>query len=80
MIDLASMPDLVVDGLRVRSRRVELDLSQKRLARAARVSVETIEAIEQGLQQNPTLKILGRLAQALRLPLADLVTGADPSA
>lgn len=58
-------------GRRLCELRKTRDLSQARLARAARISRTFMGTIELGAKQ-PTLATLHRLAQALKVPLAEL--------
>lgn len=64
-------PTLRSLGRRLRELRKDRDLSQERLARAARISRTFLGSIELGAKQ-PTLATLVRLARALKVPLAEL--------
>jgi transcriptional regulator with XRE-family HTH domain len=61
-------------GDRVRQRRVELGLSQERLAESAGIDRSYIGSVEGG-RRNISLNNLARLARALDLDCADLVEG-----
>lgn len=61
---------------RVRQRRIELRLSQEQLAELSGLDRTYISGIERGVR-NPTLSTAERLAQALGVPLAWLVTPDD---
>lgn len=56
----------------VRRLRKEKGLSQETLAELAKVDPKTIIQIEGG-KRNPTLKTLQKLANALKVPLRDLI-------
>lgn len=58
----------------VRTTRVQLDVSQAELARAAGLTPSYVSAVELG-RANPTLEVVERIAQALRL---DLLVAAQP--
>lgn len=61
-------------GARVRARRLELDLSQERLADACGLHWSFVGQVERG-QRNITLFSIIRLAQGLQLDPGDLVRG-----
>ena len=67
------MPLLSTFARRVRQRRIELGLSQEKLAELSGLDRTYISGIERGVR-NPTLSTAERLAQALDVPLAWLVT------
>jgi len=69
------MPPNADIGGRVRSARLSLGLSQARLAEMCGLSVPYVSRIEQG-KGNPTIAALGALAEALGVPLVELVAGA----
>lgn len=62
-------------GARLRRRRKALDLTAKDLARIAGVSPSYISQLEHGKQDHPSLEVLGALAQALGLPMTELLAG-----
>ena len=64
-------------GTTVRKYRQQLSWSQQRLADQAGVSYATIRALETGVTQDPGVFTLLALADALQVPLADLVTTLD---
>ena len=57
----------------MRKRRVELGLSQEKLAVDAAIDRTYVSRLERGLE-NPTIGVLERLAGALGLDLVDLLT------
>lgn len=64
-------------GSRLRTRREELGLSARDLERMADVDNGTIVRIEQGAFAAPRPDKLSRIAEALRLPLADVFALAE---
>jgi XRE family transcriptional regulator of biofilm formation len=60
-------------GQTVRRRRRRRGLSQAELARRARISQPYLCRLESGLQRNPTVAVLTRLAKALDLPVLALL-------
>lgn len=65
-------------GRRLRRLREQLGLSQEELAERAETHWTYISRIERG-QHNPGLNMIGRLAHALGLSPADLLTGVGDS-
>ncbi|WP_329336026.1 helix-turn-helix domain-containing protein [Streptomyces sp. NBC_01352] len=61
-----------VIGDRIRAARLHANLTQERLAELAEMDRQTINRIEQG-HQSPIVDNLIRIADALDVPLADLV-------
>ncbi len=61
-------------GRRVRTLREKRSLSQEQLAEEAQLHWTYVSRIERG-RRNPSLNTLGRLARALGVSLAQLVTG-----
>ena len=59
-------------GERIRAARIDANLTQERVALAAEVDRPSVVRIEQG-QQSPTLDTLIRLADAIGVPLSELV-------
>ncbi|MFF5416276.1 helix-turn-helix domain-containing protein [Streptomyces misionensis] len=59
-------------GARIRAVRLHTNLTQERLAEAAGMDRQAINRIEQG-RASPLLDNLIRIADALDVPLADLV-------
>jgi transcriptional regulator with XRE-family HTH domain len=57
---------------RIRALRVERDLTQAGLATTAGISREYLTRLE-AARQNPTLGVLDRIANALKVPLTALV-------
>jgi transcriptional regulator with XRE-family HTH domain len=64
-------------GLRARQLREALGLNQETLGEKAQLDQTYISGIERGVR-NPTVKVLGRLAKALKVSLAELFTGMQP--
>lgn len=65
-------------GERIQSARIELGLSQNKLALAAKVPQSTLSAAERGLRGLKTWD-LSRIAKALKCTVAWLQTGIDES-
>lgn len=61
-------------GARVRELRIAAGLSQQELGELAGVRQATISELESGKAQGATFETLGRLAEALRVPAAELFT------
>ncbi|MFE0329091.1 helix-turn-helix domain-containing protein [Streptomyces sp. NPDC058960] len=59
-------------GERIRTARLYANLTQEKVALAAEIDRPSVVRIEQG-QQSPTLDTLIRLADAIGVPLSDLV-------
>lgn len=59
-------------GLRIRAARLHANLTQEAVALQAGTDRPSVVRIEQG-QQSPTLDTLIRIAQAIGVPLAELV-------
>lgn len=59
-------------GLKIRELREAASLTQEDLAHEARISTSTLSRIERGNYQ-PRMNTLGKLAQALKVPVADLL-------
>jgi transcriptional regulator with XRE-family HTH domain len=60
-------------GVRLRTLREQRSLTQKALAKKARLSQGYIIRLETGTKANPSLDVLSRLAKALKVPVADLL-------
>ena len=58
---------------KVKQLREKLGLSQEKLARLADVSNNTIINIEAGKQDNPTIDTLKKVAEALNVPVEELI-------
>ncbi len=67
------MPAPTIFAARVRQRRLELGLSQDDLAERAHLDRTYISGIERGVR-NPTLATAEKIADALQVTLAWLVT------
>ena len=63
----------MVESSKIKRLREKLGLSQEKLARLADVSNNTIINIEAGKQQNPTIETLKKIANALNVPIEDLI-------
>jgi transcriptional regulator with XRE-family HTH domain len=59
-------------GRKIRELREAAKLTQEDLAHEARISTSTLSRIERGNYQ-PRLDTLGKLAQALKVPVAELL-------
>jgi transcriptional regulator with XRE-family HTH domain len=59
-------------GTRIRAARLHANLTQERVALAAEIDRPSVVRIEQG-QQSPTIDTLIRIADAIGIPLADLM-------
>jgi transcriptional regulator with XRE-family HTH domain len=57
----------------LKQKRETLGLSQRDLARKARVTPGYVAQLEMGVRRNPTLEILKRLAKALGVPVGELI-------
>jgi transcriptional regulator with XRE-family HTH domain len=73
----APPPDWVIErrravGARIRAARLHANLTQERLAEMAGMDRQAVNRIEQG-HASPLLDNLIRIADALNVPLADLV-------
>lgn len=62
---------------RMKERRKELGMTQEELARKCELTLHTISKFEQGVNTNPRLDTLLKLAENLQLSLDDL-TGYKP--
>lgn len=58
---------------KVKQLREKLGLSQKKLARLADVSNNTVINIEAGKQDNPTIDTLKKVAKALNVSVEELI-------
>jgi transcriptional regulator with XRE-family HTH domain len=67
-------------GKRVRARRKELNLTQEALARRADVSHNLINRIERGETRDPHVSTLAVIADALGVPVSELLEEAVPLA
>ena len=59
--------------MRLRAWRRERGLTQEELAKEARVTKDYISQLETGLQDNPSLPVLRRLAKALGVSAGELL-------
>jgi XRE family transcriptional regulator of biofilm formation len=59
--------------VRLRAWRRERGLTQEELAKEARVTKDYISQLETGLQDNPSLPVLRRLAKALGVSAGELL-------
>ena len=60
-------------GEKVRAIRIKKDLSQDRLSKLADLSLNTIVNIESGLNSNPTVDTLIKIANALNVSMDSLI-------
>ncbi len=58
---------------KIRTRRIELSLTQEQLAIKATIPYTTLSKIENGFVLNPTVKTLKKIAKALEVNIEDLV-------
>ncbi|MGP4060930.1 helix-turn-helix domain-containing protein [Halobacillus sp. H74] len=61
-------------GEKIRVLRMEKGLSVNEFARKSGVSKSYISNIERGVQKNPSLIVMGKLAKTLDVPLEELLT------
>ncbi|MFC7321837.1 helix-turn-helix domain-containing protein [Halobacillus campisalis] len=61
-------------GERIRVLRLGRDLSVNQFANLSGVSKSYISNIERGVQKNPSLSVMRKLAATLDVPLEDLLT------
>ena len=61
-------------GEKIRVLRIEKDLSVNEFAKKSGVSKSYISNIERGVQKNPSLIVMGKLARTLDVPLEELLT------
>ncbi|WP_454018107.1 helix-turn-helix domain-containing protein [Azospirillum sp. Marseille-Q6669] len=66
-------------GMRVRARRVALNLTQEQVAEAIARTVETVSNLERG-KAFPSLGMLEQIGRLLDLPLASLFENAETTA
>jgi XRE family transcriptional regulator, master regulator for biofilm formation len=59
--------------MRLKRLRIESGLTQVDLAKKARVTQGYIAQLERGIQKDPSLSTLRRLAKALKVSVAELV-------
>jgi DNA-binding XRE family transcriptional regulator len=57
----------------IKKYRKKKGLSQDKLAKLADVTHTTLVKLESGANDNPTIKILGRIAQALDTSIDDII-------
>lgn len=62
----------------VNDRRAELKLSVDQLARLCDIPYSTLSGISQGLQNNPSISSLMKIAKGLNVPVATLIAEAYP--
>ena len=76
---LTEDPDILLDqiGRRIITRREELGLAQKALAETLGMQPANLSHIENG-KQNVTIRTLCKIAEALDITVAELVSGAPP--
>jgi transcriptional regulator with XRE-family HTH domain len=61
-------------GAGIREWRTRLHLTQKELAKAAKVHVNAVGRVERG-EGNPTLKLLWKIANKLKISVVQLLLG-----
>jgi transcriptional regulator with XRE-family HTH domain len=57
----------------LRQKREEQGLTQRDLAKRAKVTAGYVAQLEMGVRKNPSLEILKRLAKALGVPASELL-------
>jgi len=55
--------------------RKQLKLSQEELAKKAGITYSTLIKIESGVNNNPTIKTISKIAMVLRVSIDDLIRG-----
>ncbi len=60
-------------GKRIKKLRQEKDISQDRLSKLADLSLNTIVNIELGINSNPTIETLIKIAKALDVTIEELI-------
>lgn len=60
-------------SIKIRQYRRKLGLSQDKLSKYAGVAYNTIVKIESGENPNPTIETLTKIAQALKVDIANLI-------
>jgi transcriptional regulator with XRE-family HTH domain len=63
----------VILGKNVRQLRLQKGMTQEELAFAAEIDLTYMGGIERG-KRNPSLLVMGRMAEALSVPLAKLIS------
>lgn len=58
--------------LKIKPKRIHIDMTQKELAQKSEVSQCYLSQIESGVKQ-PSFKVLGRIAKALGVSVAELL-------
>ncbi len=59
----------------IKKLRKKHNLSQEQLAQKARITYSTLIKIESGLNKNPTLETLTKIANAFKIKIDELVGG-----
>ena len=60
-------------GARIASKRIRANLTQTELAQRAGLSLASVQKLEQGVTNNPRLATIRALAEAMGLPMIDLI-------
>ncbi|WAH36770.1 helix-turn-helix domain-containing protein [Alicyclobacillus dauci] len=66
-------------GARIQALRQNKGLSLSELADKADVAKSYLSAIERGIQGNPSIQVIEKIASVLDVPVQQLVSGADAS-
>lgn len=66
-----------MDGKKIRSMRKERGLTLNQLADQSGVSKSYISYVERGLQKNPSIEILSKLAKAMDIPFIEFIQEMD---
>ena len=61
-------------GDRIRELRAQKNLTINELAQLSQISKSYISSIERGLQKNPSIKVLQKLAETLNVPLESITS------
>lgn len=59
----------------IKKYRSELGISQDKLSKLADVTYNTVIKIESGVNKNPTIETLAKIAKALKVGVDDLMKG-----
>jgi transcriptional regulator with XRE-family HTH domain len=57
----------------IKKLRQQIGISQDRLSKLADLSLNTIVKIESGVNANPTIKTLAKIARSLKIKVDDLI-------
>lgn len=57
----------------IKQMRIKKELSQQELAEQCKLSISTLQKLEQGIQDNPSLDVLLKLSKAFEITMDKLV-------